>query len=56
MPNPNESITAQTSGAIMRRTSLLRWKLDGVRGRVLQQGWECQETGAIEWRDVPTEE
>jgi hypothetical protein len=48
-------------------TASLRWKrqTDPFAGmmeafghvpRVLQQAWQCLETGEHEWRDVPTED
>lgn len=35
-------------GHTWQQTSGLRW-----RGPVLEQAWQCIETGEIEWREVP---
>ena len=53
---------------IFQRTNALRWRkpneneivalMESTHGKhapVLQQAWECLETGEVEWRDVGKE-
>jgi len=58
----------KTTGKTYRRSNALRWRrpnkdeivalIESTHGKhapVLQQAWECIETGDVEWLDVPLE-
>lgn len=58
-----------TTGKAYRCSNALRWRrpneneivalMESTHGKhapVLQQAWECIETGEVEWRDVPLEQ
>ena len=58
----------RTTGKTFRCSSALRWRkpnnnevvalMEATHGKhapVLQQAWECIETGEVDWRDVPME-
>lgn len=62
-PTPQQSppVTPPILGALRWRkpkADALTELFDAFQGRdtwILQQAWECQETGEVEWRDVPKE-
>jgi len=58
----------QSTTKTFKLTNALRWRkphgdpmqalIESTHGKdapVLQQAWQCVETGEVEWRDVPME-